>query len=328
MNKPVNTPASPDQTLDNTHAVKPKLSIIITVYMSEENLKESFPRIVGLRDLMPDFELEFIFVVDGSPDGSLALLKRYKETHTFIKIISFTRNFGAVNGYLAGLAKSTGDCVTVLPSDLQDPPELVIEMAEKWREGYKAVYAIRRNREDLPLTKLFASVYYSLLRTIAIPDYPRTGFDVFLVDRQVADELLNTQEKNSHIQNAVFMLGFYYAEIHYDRQKREKGKSSWTLTKKLKLFIDSFISYSYVPIRFMTLLGMLVSILSFSYGIFIVIASFFVNIEQPGWASLMVVMSFLLGTVMVMLGILGEYLWRILDEVRARSPYVIDEFYD
>ena len=307
---------------------KPVLSIIVTVFMSEENLKESFPRIVGLRDQIPDFELEFIFVVDGSPDDSLALLRRYKEDHPFIKIISFTRNFGAVNGFLAGLAKSKGDCVTVLPSDLQDPPELLVEMVEHWRKGFKAVYAIRRKREDSALTKWLASVYYLLLRAIAIPNYPRTGFDVFLIDRQVADELLNTQEKNSQIQNAVFMLGFEYAEIHYDRQERAHGKSSWTMAKKFKHFLDSFVSYSYVPIRLMTLFGVLASIVSFLYGVFIFIASFFVELEQPGWASLMVVMVFMLGTVMIMLGILGEYLWRILDEVRARSPYVIDEFYD
>ncbi|MDG1233354.1 MAG: glycosyltransferase [Pseudomonadales bacterium] len=307
---------------------KPILSIIITVFMSEENLKESFPRIIGLRDQIPDFELEFIFVVDGSPDDSLGLLRRYKEDHPFIKIISFTRNFGAVNGFLAGLAKSKGDCVTVLPSDLQDPPELLVEMVEQWRHGFKAVYAIRKKREDAPLTKWLASVYYFLLRAIAIQNYPKTGFDVFLIDRQVADELLNSQEKNSHIQNAVFMLGFEYAEIYYDRQERAHGKSSWTMAKKFKHFVDSFISYSYVPIRFMTLLGMLASMASFSYGLFIFIASFFIELEQPGWASLMVVMVFMLGTVMTMLGILGEYLWRILDEVRARSPYVIDEFYD
>lgn len=307
---------------------KPTLSIIITVFMSEENLKESFPRIINLRELMPEFDLEFIFVVDGSPDGSLALLRGYKEEHTFIKIVSFTRNFGAVNAFLAGLAKSCGECVTVLPSDLQDPPEILVEMAEQWRKGFKAVYAIRRHREDSRASKFFAAVYYFLLRAIAIPNYPRTGFDVFLIDRQVADELLHSQEKNSHIQNAVFMLGFNYAEIYYDREKRAKGKSSWSTAKKLKHFLDSFVSYSYVPIRFMTLLGIIVSMLSFSYGIFIVLASFFVELEQSGWASLMVVMSFLLGTMMIMLGTLGEYLWRILDEVRARSSYVIDEFFD
>lgn len=307
---------------------KPTLSVIVTVYMSEESLKESFPRIIGLREKIPGFDLEFIFVVDGSPDDSLTLLRDYKAQYPEIKIISFTRNFGAVNAFLAGLAKSTGDCVTVLPSDLQDPPELLVEMSEEWRQGYKAVYAIRRKREDSAASKLFAAIYYFLLRTIAIPDYPKTGFDVFLIDRQVADELLSSQEKNSHVQNAVFMLGFNYKEIYYDRARRVKGKSSWTMAKKIKHFIDSFISYSYVPIRFMTLLGMVVSLLSFSYGTFIIVASFFVELEQPGWASLMVVVAFLLGVVMIMLGILGEYLWRILDEVRARRPYIIDEFYD
>lgn len=307
---------------------KPVLSVIVTVYMSEESLRDSFPRIVGLQEQLSDFELEFIFVVDGSPDGSLALLRQFKETHDDIKIISFTRNFGAVSAFLAGLAKARGDCVTVLPSDLQDPPEIVVEMAGKWQEGFKAVYAVRRNREDSRSAKLFATFYYWLLRAIAIPDYPRAGFDVFLIDRQVADELLASQEKNSHIQNAVFMLGFKYTEVHYDREKRPRGRSSWTLRKRIKHFIDSLVSYSYVPIRFMTVLGMVVSFFSFIYGLFVIIASLFVDIEQPGWASLMVVLSFLMGTVMVMLGVLGEYLWRILDEVRARKPYVIDEFHD
>jgi glycosyltransferase involved in cell wall biosynthesis len=307
---------------------KMKLSIIITVFMSEENLKESFPRIVGLQEQLTDMELEFIFVVDGSPDGSLALLRKYKEDVPFIKIVSFTRNYGAVNAFLAGLAKASGDCATVLPSDLQDPPEILLSMVEKWREGFKAVYAVREGRQDPILTKTFSAVYYYLLRLIVIPDYPKTGFDVFLIDRQVIDEVLKGQEKNCHIQNAVFQLGFNYTEIHYQRQERAKGKSSHTFTKKLKIFIDSFISYSYVPIRFMTVLGVFVSMLSFSYGFFILIASIFVELEQPGWASTMIVISFLMGTIMVMLGILGEYLWRILDEVKRRSPYIIDEFYD
>ena len=132
---------------------KMKLSIIITVFMSEENLKESFPRIIGLQEQLNDMELEFIFVVDGSPDGSLALLRKYKEDFPFVKIVSFTRNYGAVNAFLAGLAKATGDCATVLPSDLQDPPEMIAALMQKWREGYHVVWAVRESRKgELALT--------------------------------------------------------------------------------------------------------------------------------------------------------------------------------
>ncbi|MGK0462912.1 MAG: glycosyltransferase involved in cell wall biosynthesis [Candidatus Azotimanducaceae bacterium] len=308
---------------------KKTLSIVVTVFKSEESLKESFFRIIELRDRVPHMNLEFIFVVDGSPDGSLDLLKSYKKDYPFIKIISFTRNYGAVNAFLAGLAKATGDCVTVLPSDMQDPPELITSMVQYWIEGYKAVYAIRRSREDSLPTKIFSGIYYYLLRLIAIPDYPETGFDVFLIDRQVMVELLKTQEKNCHIQNAVFLLGFNHKKVYYDRQKRKVGKSSWTFSKKVKHFIDSFVSYSYVPIRFMTAVGFLVSALSIIYGLFVLINILIDGTtEQPGWASLMVVISFLLGIIMVMIGVLGEYVWRVLDEVRPRSLYVVDEYLD
>ena len=308
---------------------KKTLSIVITVFKTEESLKESFFEFMDLRDRIPHMNLEFIFVVDGSPDNSLGLLKAYKQDYPFIKIISFTRNYGAMNAILAGLAKATGDCVTVLPSDMQDPPELITLMAQNWDEGYKAVYAVRRSREDPLSSKIFSRIYYYLLRLIAIPDYPETGFDVFLIDRQVMTELLRTQEKNCHIQNAVFLLGFNHTKIYYDRQKRNVGKSSWTFSKKVKYFIDSFVSYSYVPIRFMTAVGFLVSMLSMIYGL-VVLANVLISgtIEQPGWASLMVVISFLLGIIMVMIGVLGEYVWRVLDEVRPRSLYVVDEYLD
>lgn len=227
----------------------------------------------------------------------------------------------------AGLLQATGDCVGIIAADLQDPPELFVEMIDKWKHGKKVVLATRSDREESLSQKTFSNTYYFLLEKLALKGYPKGGFDFVLIDKQVVKELTHIEEKNTSVMSLIYWLGHDQEQIPYVRQQRKLGKSRWTLSKKIKLFVDSFVSFSYTPIRFMSIIGFITAVLSFFYGIFVVIGTLFGFIELQGWTTIIALITFLLGIIMIMLGIIGEYMWRILDESRKRPPYIIDEVY-
>jgi dolichol-phosphate mannosyltransferase len=249
---------------------------------------------------------------------------RHPET---IKVVNLTRNFGSMAAIQAGFTVVQGDCVGMISADLQDPPELFLEMLKQWEMGNKAVFAVRQDREEPFLTKFFSNTYYSLVRKIALADYPTGGFDFFLVDRQIVEELNRIREKNTNIMSLIYWLGFRPIMIPYVRRSRKKGKSRWTFAKKFKLFVDTFVAFSYYPIRALSLVGLLVAISSFVYGVFLFIYWLFYSIPVQGYVPTMLAITFTSGIQMMMLGVLGEYLWRTLDEVRRRPPFVIDEIY-
>ena len=274
-----------------------------------------------------EFETEFVFVDDGSGDNSFNLLIEEQKKDDRIKIVKLSRNFGSMLAIQAGLANSTGDCVGIIATDLQDPVELFIDMLEAWKNGKKVILATRKDREEGVLQKLFSNIYYKLMRKFAIPDYPLGGFDFLLIDRQVVEEINMIHEKNTNIMSLIFWLGHDREYFPYIRKEREHGRSKWTLSKKVKLFVDFFVVFSYAPIRFMTVFGFFIALFSFIYGIFIIVNYFMGNVSITGWASTLLVISFFSGVIMIMLGVIGEYLWRILDETRKRPGYVIDQVY-
>jgi glycosyltransferase involved in cell wall biosynthesis len=306
----------------------PKLSIIIPVYYNELNLPDTFEELLNLGKKLDQHNLEIVFVDDGSGDRSFEVLLSFQQSHPEIaKVVKLTRNFGSMSAIQAGFSIATGDCVGVIAADLQDPPELFLEMLEHWQNGIKAVFAVRRDREESFLQKLFSNSFYFLMKKLAIPNYPPGGFDFLLIDRQIVDEINKMQEKNTNIFSLVFWLGFPHVLVPYVRKKREKGKSRWTLSKKIKLFIDSFVAFSFVPIRFLSFAGIIVALLSFVYGFFVFMAWLNFGVEVKGYVPTMLILSFASGLQMTMLGVLGEYLWRTLDEIRHRPPYVIDRIY-
>lgn len=304
------------------------LSIIIPVYYNELNLPDTIPQLISLKDILSGYALELVFVDDGSSDNSLGILLDCQARYpNIITIVKLTRNFGSMAAIQAGFTVARGDCVGMISADLQDPYELFVEMLEYWEGGIKAVFAVRQDREEPFFSKLFSNTYYSLIRALAIPDYPDGGFDFFLVDRQIINEMNQIREKNTNIMTLIYWLGFKPIMIPYVRRSRKKGKSRWTLAKKLKLFVDTFVAFSYFPIRALSLMGLLVAISSFLYGTFILVYRLFFGIPVQGYVPIMLVMTFASGIQMTMLGVLGEYLWRTLDEVRRRPPFVIDDIY-
>ncbi|MDI4650308.1 glycosyltransferase family 2 protein [Cohnella hashimotonis] len=307
---------------------KLKFSIVVPIYFNELNIEHTVPRLKRLQESLPEFELEFIFVDDGSKDRSLALLLSEREKDQRIKVIKLSKNFGSMSAIQAGLGLARGDCVGIISADLQDPPELFVDMIERWRSGHKVVLASRSDRDESFSQKMFSNTYYFLMEKYALKGYPAGGFDFVLIDKQVVQEINNIKEKNTNIMSLIYWLGHDRSIIPYVRQERKFGKSRWTLSKKVKLFIDSFVSFSYAPIRFMSSIGFITAVISFLYGIFAIVNAFVGNVGIQGWTSIVAVITFLLGIIMMMLGIIGEYLWRILDESRQRPAYIIDEVFD
>jgi dolichol-phosphate mannosyltransferase len=306
-----------------------KFSIVVPVYFEEENLPRTVPHLLGLTQQLPDYDMELIFVDDGSRDHSVDLLRVFQENHPGrIKIVKLSRNFGSFSAVQAGFSVASGDCVGMVSADLQDPPELFVQMIDYWEQGIKVVFAVRSDRRDKSLQKLLSNAFYRLVRRFAIPDYPAGGFDFLLVDQKIVREINDIREKNTNLMSLIFWLGHTYITLPYVRGKRQVGKSKWTLSKKVKLFIDTFTAFSYLPIRFLSMIGVVFTAGSFVYGIavFLVWASGRVTVE--GWTALMIFMAFTAGVQMIMLGVLGEYLWRVLDEVRRRPSYVIEQIYE
>ncbi len=305
-----------------------KLSIIVPIYFNAESLPILFERLLLVEQQLAAIEmgLELIFVDDGSGDASLDELLRIKKIRPDVKVIKLTRNFGAVHASKCGFQFVTGDCFMILAADLQDPPELILQMVERWLAGSKFTICERISREDPLISKFFAVVFYWFLHKLVINDYPDGGYDMALMDKSLLPHIVNSS-KNLYTPLLAYWLGYKPEVIHYHRAKREHGKSRWTFKKKFKAFLDVMLGFSVTPIRLISAFGVVVATLSFAYGASVIINAFLGNVPVAGFAALAALITFLLGLVVVMLGIIGEYLWRVFDEVNKRPEVVIDEVY-
>jgi len=307
---------------------KNKFSILVPIYYNELNIPHTVPRLQALEKLLPNYNLEFVFVDDGSQDKSLQLLLEEQKKDNRIKVIKLSKNFGSMQAIQAGLSHVSGDCVGIISADLQDPPELFEQMVKSWENGKKVVMATRADREESFSQKLFSNTYYYLMDKLAIKGYPKGGFDFVLIDKQVVQELNKISEKNTNIMSLIFSLGYNQEIIPYVRKEREHGKSRWTLSKKIKLFVDSFVSFSYAPIRFMTIIGFVIALLSFAYAFFAIGAYLAGYVVVEGWTTIIALVTLFQGIMMIMMGIIGEYLWRTLDETRKKPGFIVDEVYE
>ncbi len=319
----------------NTELGKPAsnidCSIIIPVYCNEQNVWPTFRKIheaVILHN--PKMVFEVIFVDDGSYDNSMEKLIELKEAYKdTIKVIKLTRNFGQVNALYAGYAHSRGKCIVNISADLQDPPELINDMLKyHFEENYPIVVCTRSEREESYFRRKTSSFFYKAMRKLSFSNMPPGGFDFLLVGSKIKKLILDNMEANAFWQGQILWTGYRAKFIPYKRMAREIGESKWTFSKKLKYLIDGVLGYSFFPIRIMSILGLIISLSGFVYAIVIVIAKFAGSYPFQGWAPLMVIVLFLSGFQMLMLGIIGEYLWRTLDEVRRRQLYIIDEIYE
>ena len=301
------------------------VSIAVPVYYNELNLPHLFPRLFGLADANPQYDFEYIFVDDGSGDNSFQILVDLAERDARVRVVKLSRNFGSNAATLAGLHYVSGDCVAMIAADLQDPPELITTMLQRWEAGKKVVLATREDREDPLVNRLLSGAFYWLFRRLAIREMPANGCDFVLVDRKVADMLVQMGEKNPYLFGLILWLGFDRDIVYYTRQKRELGKSRWTLGKRVKHFIDALVSFTYVPMRLVSALGIALALAGFVWAVVVVLNRILAGVPVQGWASLMTVVLVVSGVQLLTLGIFGEYLWRNFEETRKRPSFVIDQ---
>ena len=304
-----------------------KISFVIAVYHNEGAISKTHEKIqsVFARDLTEN-EYEIVFVDDGSKDGSLVEILKLKEQDSRIKAITFTRNFGQMAAMLAGFREASGDAIINISADLQDPVELIPQMVEKWQGGSEIVICYRTDRADTLFAKLFSWLAYGVLR-ISLPQIPPGGFDFVLMDRKVMDVFNAIDVRHRFFQGDLLWTGYRTSFIPYVRLKRTIGTSQYNFGKKLKNFLDAILDVSYLPIRFISLVGLITSGLGVLYSASIVISWLRGETPFTGWAPIMIVILLVGGLIMVMLGVIGEYVWRINEEVRKRPNYVVRDKY-
>lgn len=302
-----------------------RLSIVTPAFNEEANLLPFYAQIQAV--LAPfGLDWEWVVVDDHSRDGTWAILQDIAARDPRLKAVRLARNSGSHTALACGLQHARGDCAVVLAADLQDPPETLPALLEKWRTGAKIVWAVREGREgESAATKGFARLYYGIMRLfVGIGEMPATGADFFLLDRRVINVLNVFKEANVSLMALLTWMGFKQDRISYVKQARQHGRSGWNLEKKLKLAVDSITSFTYKPIRFMSYAGFIVALAGFLYAL-VVVVNAWIGKPSPGWSSLMIVLLLVGGLQMLMMGVLGEYVWRALDEARNRPRFIVED---
>ena len=306
---------------------KKKLSIIIPMYNEEEVLPYLYKRLMKLSNNIVSYKLEFLFVNDGSKDNSLEIVKEYRRNDERVQYLNLSRNFGKEIAMGAAFDYVTGDVVAIIDADLQDPPELIVDMLKYYEEGYDDVYAKRKSRKGETWLKKFTSkTFYKLLQLVSsVPIQKDTG-DFRLLSRQAVDALKSFPERQRYTKGMFSLIGFNKKEIEYDRDPRVAGNTKWNYLKLIDLAIEGITSFTTAPLKIATIIGCIFAIISFIYTIFIIIKTVIYGIDVPGYASLICILLMLGGIQLISLGIIGEYIGRIFIEVKGRPLYFIKEY--
>ncbi|MDR1736807.1 MAG: glycosyltransferase family 2 protein [Oscillospiraceae bacterium] len=303
------------------------LSVVVPLYNEEEVILESYTRLKEVLEASRE-SYELIFVNDGSRDKTWELALGLAAKDPQLKLIGFSRNFGHQTAITAGMDLASGDAVVVIDADLQDPPAVILEMVKKWREGYDVVYGRRVKRMGETLfKKATAKAFYRGVNAMTDVDIPVDAGDFRLLDRKVVDALKSLPERNRYVRGLVSWVGFKQAAVDYVRQERFAGTTKYPLRKMLKLAGDAVTGFSYKPLKISTYLGSALAILCFLFLVFVVIQRLFFpqTIMLSGWASLTAIVLFFNGIMLMMLGIIGEYIGRIYDEAKGRPMYIVAE---
>jgi glycosyltransferase involved in cell wall biosynthesis len=306
---------------------KETISIVIPAFNEEGNIDELLKRLSKITTRMVNFEWIYLFVDDGSQDNTFYRLKDNAMNNKKIKILRLSRNFGSHIAISAGIENSKSDAVIVTCADLQEPVELIEKLVEEWKKGYHVVWTIRKQRAQSLIGQFFSKAFSSLFRYgSGLKNYPKEGpSGYFLIDKKVAELWGKFRETNRAIGGILAWLGFKQTVIEYEQSERYSGRSSYSFMKLIKIAIDTFVSFSYLPIRIISYLGIFISLAGFCYALVLIVCKIFYGIGPTGWPSVMVIVLFLGGVQLITLGILGEYIWRGVDESRRRPLYIIME---
>lgn len=301
------------------------ISIVVPVYYNAATLEALHQRLQALAARHPGLDMEFIYVDDGSGDSSFEVLQGLAAQDARVAVVKLSRNFGSQSAILAGISHARGHAVGFVAADLQDPPEALDEMISAWERGERVVLAVRRDRKGDPwATRQFSNLFNALFSRLVFSGFSPQGVGFFLIDRQVADVLLSCEEKNPHLVGLIYWTGFPVHTVLYDRVERASGTSRWTFRKKLKYFIDAFVAFSYLPLRAASVLGILLALAGGLYAAALVALRLLGVVDVQGWTALMVVVLLLSGVQLIILGVIGEYLWRNFDATRRRPVFIVD----
>ena len=303
------------------------LSIIIPMYNEEESLPHLYSRLVALGEKIENYDLEFLFVNDGSRDSSLEIVKALRKADKRVCYVNLSRNFGKEVAMGAAFDYVTGEAVAIIDADLQDPPELIVDMIKLYEEGYDDVYAKRRSRDGETWFKKFTSkAFYRVLQSVSdVPIQKDTG-DFRLLSRRAIDALKSFPERQRYTKGMFSLIGFKKKEIEFDRDSRVRGQTKWNYFKLMDLAIEGIVSFTILPLRISTIMGIISGIASFLYMIFVFSKTLIFGIDVPGYASIVCILLFLSAVQLISLGIIGEYLGRIFIEVKGRPLYFVEEY--
>ncbi len=309
---------------------RPVLSVVVPLYNEEGNVAPLFERIDNILRRLPGApHYEIVIVNDGSTDRTAEHVRDEMRRRSGVVLVNLSRNFGHQLAATAGIDTAEGEAVILMDGDLQDPPELIEEFVAKWREGYDVVYAVRRSRKGESVFKvLTASIFYRMVRRMTKVDIPVDAGDFRLMSRRVVDALRRSPERHRFLRGMVSWVGYRQIGVPYDRDERHSGASKYPITKMLHFAIDGITSFSDAPLRMASYLGFCSSAIAFVYGLYVIVSKL-LNVNPlgytPGWASTIVAVLFLGGVQLIGIGILGEYLGRIYDEVKGRPIYLVSE---
>ena len=303
---------------------KPLLSLVTPAWRETENLPKLHAEIARVLD-GAGIEWEWIIVDDHSPDQTWETVLRLSLRDPRVRGVRLARNAGSHNATRFGLTQTSGKAAVILAADLQDPPAVLPELVARWREGRRVVWAVRRHREgESRGTIAFSRLYYWLMRHVAgMSQMPPTGADFVLLDRCVVDALSEFRESSANLYALIAWMGFDQASVDYDKQARLHGQSGWTFGKKITLVIDSLTSFTFAPIRWMSCVGFISTVFALGWAA-VILRNAIYGHPVEGWTSVMLAILLLGGLQMIMLGVLGEYLWRALDESRRRPRYLVE----
>lgn len=301
------------------------LSVVVPMYNEEDGAAECVKRLTTVLDGM-QCRYEILFVNDGSGDRTLAILKEQKPAFPHIKVIDLSRNFGHQLAITAGIDIADGDAVIVIDGDLQDPPELFPEMVAKWQAGFDVVHAKRRKRQGETSFKLItAKIYYRLIKEIAQIDMPVDVGDFRLMSRRAVDALKAMREMHRYVRGMVAWVGYNQCSVEYDREARFAGRTKYSLTRMLSFSWTGLTSFSVIPLRLATLMGLASAFIGFLYGIYALVAKYILHTAIIGWTSIVIIILLLGGIQLVCLGIIGEYIGKIYEEMKNRPLYLVKE---
>jgi dolichol-phosphate mannosyltransferase len=302
-----------------------RVSVVIPVFQNRNTIESVVKGVSDALSLHSNLiRCDFVLVNDGSTDGSWDVMEQLqRQDPARITLINLTRTFGQIPALLAGYSHAEGDCVVSMAADLQDPPEVVWPLVDAWLGGQKLVVASRAARNDGWMNNTIAKLGWALLRRYAVPNIPEGGFDFFLMDREICNYYVQDPEQNIFLQGRLLFYGAAPVLVPYERKRRHEGKSQTTMATKVKLFIDGFVAYSFLPLRILSLMGIL---LFFVAVVLSCVIAWYVLVKGSnveGWASLVILILFLFGMQFLAIGVIGEYLWRAIEQVRRRPHYLI-----